>query len=95
MRPTALAVSLTWKFTLVLPLNPYDSKEINYGFPLASYTSKSKYLPVTAKLLEIDRDGYTAPYESEAIVPRMRSVIFVTSIIIIYYILDKRFPFNL
>jgi hypothetical protein len=73
---TALSVSLTWTFTLAFPLKPYAAKVRRVGFPLASEEPGPPKLPVTAKLLEIDREGYTAPYETEAIVPRRRRAIF-------------------
>ena len=50
---------------------------------MASGLPANPYIPVTAKLLEILSEGYTAPCETAAIVPRSKRAIFETNIIII------------
>jgi hypothetical protein len=50
--------------------------------PLSS-PSTCPNLPVTEKLLEIPREGYMAPYETAAIVPRSKSVVFERNIRVI------------
>ena len=65
---------------------------VTYGITsvgrLPDYANISPRVPVTAKLLEIAREGYTAPYETEAIAP-IRRVIFEESIYIIIIIIIK------
>ena len=82
----AFASSLTWRFTVALPLNPYMLLGPMRGVmsPLPSFSKIDiPNVPVTAKLLEIPREGYTALYETEMKVPKSKNVNFERSIIII------------